>query len=96
MIEPLQHPNAAVALPVVAETKTEMETTDELEARVSLIVSTLGNSYRDFGLASETYNSVFFRDEDPAFVRSLCLGLMNHFSMWPNTCWIKLTNQASV
>lgn len=73
-----------------------IESNDDLEAKVALIVSTLGTSYRDFGLASETYNSIFFRDEDPNFVRELALGLINHYPMWPNTCWNKVVSQVQV
>jgi hypothetical protein len=70
-----------------------LETPDQIEADVALIVATLGNGYRDFFHASEFYNTEFFKDETKEVTLALAQALVNNFPSWPNLFWNKLLTQ---
>jgi hypothetical protein len=64
---------------------------DEIDAQVISVISSLGQTYRDFGLASKTYNLAFFKGEPKEFSQALALALINHYPMWPNLFWNNLS-----
>jgi hypothetical protein len=86
------HPQAAKHTQELSELDAS-ETTNEIEAKVAFIVSTIGNGYDDYYHACEMYNSVFFSDETPEFTKALCRALINHFPDKTNMYWNKIVSE---
>lgn len=94
MITPFHnHPKAVQLIKVQSELDAS-EQTNEIEAKVAFIVSTIGNGYDDYHYACDMYNSVFFKDETPEFTKTLCRALINHFSGKTNAFWNNIVSGA--
>jgi hypothetical protein len=62
-------------------------TEEEIDSAVVSIVSQFEDNERDFQLASQMYNSLYFRDVSPALRKRACLGLRDHFTNRTNNYW---------
>ena len=67
------------SIPALSET--------EIQEAINSIASTYGNTERDFQMASNTYNSHFFRGLPTEFVQRACQSLKNHFEDYTNHYW---------
>lgn len=65
----------------------ESMTDEEIDNAIVDILAQFDDNARDFGLASLTYNSLFFRDLPAAFKKRACLALKNHFQIQTNNYW---------
>ena len=64
-------------------------TEEQITSAVSNIIAGLeGTTERDFVRASDQYNSVFFKDLPPAFVKAACSALNEHFIGNRNNFWV--------
>jgi len=59
----------------------------EIDDTIANILDSFDDNERDFRLASEMYNSVFFRDLPPVFRKRTCTALRDHFTNKTNNYW---------
>lgn len=59
----------------------------EIQEAVRSISATYGHTERDFQMASNTYNSTFFRGLPTEFVQRACRTLKDHFENYTNHYW---------
>ncbi len=68
--------------------KAEVETSEDIEHRVVIIIGSLTKDAECFQYSSNLYNSDFFRDETPEMKLGVCTALANFFAPdYSNSYW---------
>lgn len=72
---------------------TQFISEDDMNNTVSVIVQSLPDGMDGFRQAFQLYESEFFTDEDPVFVRKLASALKTKFAPNQNALWNKLAGE---